>query len=107
MGVAAEIETSKIQGRAAFLHSRVIKNEKIRKETKKAYERPKTKEAAMIAIPRGKTPTDDLSRTTPKGRAEVWYTFFAGSFMVLNRSPQFFINDIAPVIQTSYGGVGP
>jgi len=66
MGVAAEIETSKIQGRGAFLHNRVIRIEKARKETKKTYERPRRMDAAMIAIPRKNAMTDVLPGTSRK-----------------------------------------
>lgn len=60
MGIAAEIEVRKIQGRGAFRHSRVIIIEKARKETKNAYERPRKMDAAMIAIPKKNAMTDVL-----------------------------------------------
>jgi len=66
MGVAAEIETRKIQGRGAFLHSRVIRIEKARNETKNAYERPRKMDAAMIVIPRRNARTDVFPETSRK-----------------------------------------
>jgi hypothetical protein len=69
MGIAAEIETRKIQGRGAFLQSRVIRIEKARKETKNTYERPKKIDEAMIAIPRKNAMTDVLPQ--PSRKSEV------------------------------------
>jgi len=76
MGVAAEIETRNIQGRGSFLHSRVIRIDKARKETKNAYERPKKMEAAMIAIPRKKATTDFFSGTSVKSEGGALYELF-------------------------------
>ena len=66
MGIAAEIEVRKIQGRGAFRHSRVIRSEKARKETKKAYERPRKMDAAMIAVPKRNARTDVFPETSRK-----------------------------------------
>ena len=63
MGIAAEIEVRKVQGRGAFLHNMVIIIEKAKKETKKAYERPRKMDATMIAIPRKNAMTDVLPQT--------------------------------------------
>ena len=70
MGVAAEIETRKIQGRGAFLQSRVMSIEKARKETSNAYEIPKKIDEARIAVPRNNAMMDvppQLSRKTEMG----------------------------------------
>ncbi len=60
MGVAADIDTRKIQGRGVFLHSRDITNEKTKKGTKNAYDRPRRMDAVMIPAPRTYAVTHDL-----------------------------------------------
>ena len=73
MGVAAEIETRKIQGRGAFLHSRVIRSEKTRKETKNAYERPKNDGCSNDCHPQKKRNDGCSSPNLPKiGSGEVY-----------------------------------
>jgi hypothetical protein len=63
MGVAAEMDTRKIQGCGAFLQNSVIRIDKARKEAKNANERPRKKEAVMIDIPRKNAVIDVLPRT--------------------------------------------
>ena len=60
-GDAAAMEIRNIQGRAAFLQSRVITIEKATKEKKKTNERPRKMDAAMSAIPTRKAMTGFLS----------------------------------------------
>jgi hypothetical protein len=65
MGVAAEIENRYIQGRGAFLHSRVIKIENTMKEIKNTYERPRKMGAATtITIPKRNATTHVRPRSS-------------------------------------------
>jgi hypothetical protein len=77
MGVAAEIETRKIQGRGAFLQSRVISIEKARKETSNAFELPKKIDKAMIAIPRNNAMMDVLPQPSRKTKMGGVYAIVA------------------------------
>ena len=76
MGVAATIDTRKIQGRGVFRHKKVIRKDNTRKETKNAYDLPRMMDAAMIAIPRKNAMIDVLPRTSRKSEVGTLYEVF-------------------------------